>query len=307
MSQIVALEARLRHARIARDQDRFDWLQEELSKIAISYYHPVDPMQEMLSCYARQVARDSGTDLSTGWIRAAEMLRNALPDPDDQLYGILIASEAWALELRYTLADMVVFLRRMREVSADVEDTIDAAQNASQLYEELINRAKDIDAMLDRELPDGEIVASDWTRDPNVVPNALDILDRIVDDYTKEAENVEKREVSFEEIEKLAEQSGTLLRACFRANEAGVDHEELAAFILAFAEWEEMLEDLARERSLAPGILAALVTVESDPRITEDVIAASGAGLVAAYLEFHPDCTLIAYLTNCLTAAEQDA
>ncbi len=302
--QINALALRLKNEDFSRDQERFDWLQERLSEITINYAHPVDPMQEMLSCYARQVARESGTDLTTGWIHAAQMLRGSLPDPDDQLFGLFIASEAWALELRYGLEDMSRFLRRLRVLGSVAEDTGDEAQDAYQLYEHLLNRVIDVEGMLEREV-DGDPVPAEWTSNPDLVADALTIMDREVANRLDRVNRVEEREIEMEEIDAIMEQGGYYLRACFRARAHGVDLEELAAFVQAFpAAWAELLEDIVREPALAPGVLAALVETHAE----ESRIALFAAELIAAHRAMLPEpCSLADYLTRCLTAVEQDA
>lgn len=303
--QIEALALRLKDEDFARDQERFDWLQERLSEITINYAHPVDPMQEMLSCYARQVARESGTDLATGWITAAQTLRGSLPDPDDQLFGLFIASEAWALELRYGLDDMARFLRRMRVIGSVAEDTGDEAQDAYQLYEHLINRMQDVDAMLDRELGDGKTVPTAWTNDPDMIANALTLIDKVVAARIRHVEDVEGREVELEEIDAITEQGGYYLRACFRAKEHGIGFEELATYVLRFPNaWAELLEDIVRESALAPGVLSALAEARSE----ESRASLFAAELIATHRGMHPEpCTLTEYLTRCLSAVEQNA
>ncbi len=309
MSQLDAFAAHVRGPDFSMDTERFSWLQDQLSEIATNFVHPVDPMQEMLAHYSVEVARRNGTDRAAGWIIAARTLREALPDPDEMFYGILIASEAWGLELRYSLDDMARFLRGLRDIPNSVEDTTDDAQNAAQLYEHLLNRIQDIDTMLDRELDDGENVLSEWSQNPETIPNALELLDRVCADFTGEVERFEKREVEIEELNEFIEESGLLLRASFRAEQAGVSQKELTTFVLAFPnDWVEMTEDLARDRSLAPGTLAALVNADSHPIVPKDSVAATGCELVTAFREIPvPPYSLLEYLVNCLSAVEQDA
>ncbi len=287
-----------------RDQERFDWLQEQLSDITRNYMHPVDPMQEMLSCYARQVARESGTDLASGWIFAAHMLRGSLPDPEDQLFGLFIASEAWALELRYDLENMARFLRRLRIIGRVAEDTGDEEQDAYQLYEHLINRMANVDEMLSRDV-DGDPVPTEWSRNPDTVANALDLLDRAVAARINRAENIESREVEMEEIDAITEKAGYFLRGCFRARESGINQDELAAFVRSYPNgWAELLEDIVRDSALAPGVLTAIVSSSAK----ESVAVLLAPELIAAHRSMHPEpCTLTEYLTNCLTAVVQDA
>jgi len=302
--QLEALALRLKDEGFSRDQERFDWLQERLSDIATNYAHPVDPMQEMLSCYARQVARESGTDLATGWIYAAHKLRGSLPDPEDQLFGLFIASEAWALELRYDLEAMARFLRRLRVLGSVAEVTGDEAQDAYQLYEHLLNRIIDIDEMLEREV-DGEEVPTEWSRNPDTVADALTLVDQSVAARVDRAENVENREIDLEELDAITERSGYFLRASFRARERGVELRELAAFVQRFPNaWAELLEDIAFESALGPGILAALVETPSE----ESRAAQYAPELIAAHRDMRPEpCSLTEYLTRCLTAVEQEA
>lgn len=287
------------------DQERLAWLQEEGAKIAAAYTHPDVTLREMMMRYAIEASTGSTMSRAEGWALASRTLAAAHPDPDDILFGLFIATEVWALGLEYTLADMARFVERLCAIPYDGVKTGDPAQDAYDLYETLLNRMMDLDSMLQGELDDEEIVEWEWSRNPDTLANAMDLLYRCTSEHAERVEDEENREVDSEEFDEIVRWSGHMLWACYHAAEASVPFEELAEFVRMYPDdWSDIFRAVLKEDALAPGILTAL----SDTNATANQVLENGAEAVALYRADPPsDMTLVEYLNVSLTAAAQDA
>ncbi len=304
-TRLATLFEESRSAVFPNDQKRFDWLQEEGAKIAAAYTHPDVTLREMLERYAVEASTGSTMSRAEGWAVATRTLAAAHPDPDDVLYGLFIATEVWALGLEYNLTDMARFVARACAIPYDGEKTGDPAQDAYDLYEMLLNRVIDLDSMINGELDDEEIVEWEWSKNPDTLANAMDLLYRCTNEHAERVENEEGREVDAEEMDEIVRWSGHMLWACYHAAKSNVPFEELAEFAGVYPEdWTDIFRALLREDALAPDVLVALCDTDAHA----DHVLATGAEAVALYrAEPPPDLTLVEYLNLALTAVAQDA
>lgn len=300
------LAAQARDGSFPSDYARFEWLQEQLSALAFQWTHPVDPMRAMLARYANAPSATPGRPLYEGWIEAAGRIAESISDPDDNLFGVLIAGEVWALGLHYSLEDMTRFLRRLSAIPSDVPATDDPSQNAYQLYEHLLNRLMEADAMLRGDLEGDEIVECEWSENADTLADAIALLRSALVETSEALESDEDRSMGAEEIDELVEWSGHFLWAAHHARQAGIPLNELDEFVTSFTSvWVKIFRALIRDKTLVPGVLDAISGVYVD----EDLIVADGPRLVEAYRTIipTPDCTLMDYLTNALSANTLDA
>lgn len=297
--RLATLLEEARSGTFSSDHARFAWLQAEGGTIVANYVHPENTFREMMARYADEASAGAATSRSEGWAVAATALAAAHPDPDDVLYGLYIATETWALGLTYGLADMARFVARAVAIPYAGEPTGDPAQDAYEAYEILLNRVNDLDAMLRAELDD-EIVSWDWSKDPDTLANAMDLLYRYTNDYAERVETEEAREVDVEELDDLVRESGYMLWACYHAAQADVPFEELAEFVRIYPDdWTDVFRAVLEERALAPGVLAALC----DTHASAAQVLANGAEAVALYrADPTPDLPLVDYLDLALTA-----
>lgn len=286
---------------------RFEWLQEQLSPIAFEWTHSVDPMIEFFSSHATAAHGAPIQPPHERWIAAANVVSSSFPDPDDQLYALLLAGEVWALGLRYSPSDMARFLRRLSEMGSETRDPSDQSQNAYQTYEHLLFKLMpDLDEMLQGELEDEALVSSEWSVDPDTVANAVSLLCQTVQTYRDACKEKSDGKTDDEELDAMVSWSGHYLWAAYHAKEAGIPFAELSEFVGCFSDdWIKIFRALIRDGTLVPGVLSAISAVP----VEEDRVVREVPELVEAYLTYvpTPDGTLREYLTMILTANALEA
>lgn len=306
MSQRLAeIATQAREGAFATDYARFNWLQEQLTAVAFRWTHPVDPMRSMLARYAGAPCATPGRPLSEGWIEAADAVASAVPDPDDELFGLLIAGEVWELGVRYPVAEMTRFLRRLSVAPPLIHATDDPVSDAYLRYEQTLLRLMDVDSMLQGDLDGDDVVDREWAENPDTLADAIELMARAVDQFSALAESGPDCSTG-EEADAIVKWSGHFLWAAHHARQAGIAYGELAEFVRSFTGvWTKILRALIRDRTLAPGVLEAFSGVRGDANRA----VADGPELVEAYRTLNPtpDCTLVDYLTIGLTATTLDA
>lgn len=286
---------------LKNDDQRLAWLNARLFPECdgISTGTPEDLHALMTSLVADRAPSETLID---AWENAARALVNALADPDDYLFGIAFALNAWSAGLRYGDVDrMARFVRGMAEQCADVQ-FVNPSEHAFETFECMGNRLAHLESALEQELPNGDSFEEFHWRDPSTVTFAASLLARTIVNRSRRLAEA-GTEMSDEEVGALANAGGQYLWAAFHARARHINDAELRRFIDEFNEtWFEMFESLVGRDALFPGALKALSDMDDD--VNANALVEDGPELVATWRsQGLIDPTLPQYLKNCLTAA----
>ncbi len=305
------MSKRLRQLRQRLDRQRLSTEEEQLAWLNRASFETdgligPDEWVETLTALARRAAGERGVGVVDAWFQVAQTVAAAVPDPDDKLYGLILAVHARDVGLRYedprTITELFRLFVAMRE-AWEQDETDDESEEAYQAYEFVTNRLMDVETALEHPLENGENVPPEMLADPAVVAAGGDLLWDVIEDRSDAAE-ADGGELPDDEVTQRIEYGGHYLWAAYHARRCGVDREELTAFVTTFVEWFGMMDSLVRYNSLAPGVLASLRDcVDRGAQLVEE-----GPELVDTWRRHHSgDLPLTEYLTQVLTAVVQDA
>ncbi|MFA4845390.1 MAG: hypothetical protein WC654_02430 [Patescibacteria group bacterium] len=284
----------LRRQTLTRDDDKLGWLNH--ASFTLYESNGYDEWEEMMNMLARRMARARGVDIVEAWFSVARVLAASVPDPEDMLIGIILASIAWNSGLRYeepsTYAKLFGLL------------TAVCPKSEPDVFYFILCRMEDVEAALAQPLEDDSIIPPEMLADPFVVVDASNLLWGVVVDLENSAKSAQI-EFDDEQIDRCIEYGGHYLWAAYHARRAGVDREELTDFVTAFIEdWFGLMSDLVRRDALASGVLDALILCDATPKqLTEE-----SPDLVATWRRHHAgDLPLKQYLNQIFSAVEQNA
>lgn len=258
-----------------------------------------------LNALAHNQADKLEIDVVEAWFYVVETLASSIPDPKDQLYGVILSVYAWKMGIHYKDPDRFAELLRLFAAAYEKEEksgSSEAEKAARRTFKYVLERLIDLQMALQLPLENPIEIDPETLIEPAVIVAGIHLLHDVVQSRQKEARE-RGVELDLNEIVQYAEYSGHYLWASYQAFRCRMDMEEVTAFVISFDGWFAIMEELVRLEVLETGILFSMCTCEG----TDEQLAEEGPGLVVIWRkELTRILPLNTYLTQVMRAVATD-